>query len=172
MRIISGAFKGRRLKSPSKTSKVRPTTDRVRETLFNLLANRIDLNGAKILDLFCGTGSFGIECLSRGASRAVFVDIDTRTIKENLELVKAGNSVNVIKSDAVRFLNRNGKKFDIVFADPPYSFKDYESLIVQCSQITTLMILEHSSEKNFENIKINLRKDFGETALTFFEFEN
>ena len=84
MRIISGSFKGRRLKSPPKTAKVRPTTDRVRETLFNLLVNKTDLRDTSVLDLYCGTGSLGIECLSRGASNAVLVDTDIRTVTQRI----------------------------------------------------------------------------------------
>lgn len=172
MRIISGAYKGRRLKSPPKTAKVRPTTDRVRETLFNLLSNMTDMNDATVLDLFCGTGSLGLECLSRGASEVTFVDLDVRTATGNVELVGGGDAADIIKSDALRYLKRAAKRFDIVFADPPYSFDEYDKLIDGVSTKTGLFILEHSSDIAFDRDSLKLRKDFGETALTFFEFEN
>jgi 16S rRNA (guanine966-N2)-methyltransferase len=172
MRIISGAYKGRRLKSPPKHAKVRPSTDRVRETLFNLLFNMVDLSDATVLDLFCGTGSLGLECLSRGAAEAVFVDTDIRTVKENLSLVDAENSGEIVKSDVIRFLKKTVETFDIILADPPYSYSHYDELIDECSTKCSRMILEHSSDIAFDRDYIKLRKDFGETALTFFEFDN
>ncbi|MCB0720696.1 MAG: 16S rRNA (guanine(966)-N(2))-methyltransferase RsmD [Ignavibacteriae bacterium] len=171
MRIISGAYKGRRLKSPPKTSKVRPTTDRVRETLFNLITNRIDLKKAKVLDLFCGTGSLGIECLSRGALEAVFVDKDISTIKENVDMLEINDNVKVRKADAFRYLKKTEESFNLTFADPPYSFNNYDSLIKEASGKTQYLILEHSSSNRFEGETVMLRKDFGETSLTFFEFK-
>jgi 16S rRNA (guanine(966)-N(2))-methyltransferase RsmD len=172
MRIISGAYKGRRLKSPPKNAKVRPSTDRVRETLFNLLFNMVDLNDTDVLDLFCGTGSLGIECLSRGAAKAVFVDTDIRTVNENLSLVGAENSSEIVRSDVTRFLKRTVGTFDVIFADPPYSYSHYDELIDECFAKCNLMVLEHSSDITFDRDYIKLRKDFGETALTFFEFDN
>ncbi len=172
MRIISGAYKGRRLKSPPKTAKIRPSTDRVRETLFNLLANMVDLRDTTVLDLFCGTGSLGIECLSRGASKAVFVDTDIRTVTENIELVSAEDSAEIVKSDAFRYIKRTGERFDVVLADPPYSFREYDELIDEIIKKCGLLILEHSSAISFNRDDSSLRKDFGETALTFFECKN
>lgn len=171
MRIISGSFKGRRLKSPPKTAKVRPTTDRVRETLFNLLVNKIDLRDTSVLDLYCGTGSLGIECLSRGASYAVLVDTDIRTVAENIELVGAVDVAIIIKGDALRFLKKNEERFDIILADPPYSFREYDKLIDEAAKKCSLFILEHHSDVSFDRDTVQLRKDFGETALTFFEFK-
>jgi 16S rRNA (guanine966-N2)-methyltransferase len=172
MRIISGAYKGRRLKSPPKTAKIRPSTDRVRETLFNLLANMVDLRDTIILDLFCGTGSLGIECLSRGASKAVFVDTDIRTVTENIELISAEDSAEIVKSDAFRYLKRTNERFDVVLADPPYSFREYDKLIDEIIKKCGLLILEHSSAISLNRDDSGFRKDFGESALTFFECEN
>ena len=82
-----------------------------------------DMDDATVLDLFCGTGSLGLECLSRGASEVTFVDIDVRTVTGNVELVGAGDAADIIRYDALRYLKRANERFDIVFADPPYSFQ-------------------------------------------------
>lgn len=165
MRVISGIYKGRKLKSPPKNANIRPTTDRVKETLFNILANRVDFEDAKILDLFSGTGAFGIECLSRGAVDVTFVDKDIRLTKENLDLVKAPECA-VIKGDAISYLKNAGETYDIIFADPPYDFDGYERLIQEAVRFTVLFVLEHSSKNAFEDA--SLRKDFGDTSISFF----
>lgn len=119
MRVIAGQYKGRTLKSITGRD-IRPTTDNVRESIFNILATRICY--AKILDLFGGTGALGIEALSRGASSVTFVDkaqTSCKVIKDNLELVKA--TAKVINADANVALDRFTDKFDIIFIDPPYA---------------------------------------------------
>ena len=123
MRVISGIARGRKLLSPEGYD-IRPTTDNVKESLFNII--QFDIEGRKVLDLFAGSGQLGIECLSRGAADAVFVDesrISLRIVRENLK--KCGFSAEVVLSDAVAFLQR-GEKFDIVFVDPPYDSDYYE----------------------------------------------
>ena len=126
MRVITGSARGRRLKTP-KGDDVRPTTDNVKEALFNII--REDVEGRRVLDLFAGTGQLGIEALSRGAREAVFVDASPaslRIVKENLAL--CGFSAPVIRSDAVRFLRTCGK-FDLAFLDPPYDSDLYETVL-------------------------------------------
>ncbi|MFA5405170.1 MAG: RsmD family RNA methyltransferase, partial [Ignavibacteria bacterium] len=126
MRIISGIYKGRTLKSPSVKNDIRPTTDRARETLFNILSNRIDFENKICLDLFCGTGSFGLEFISRGGSKCTFVDSDTKVIKDNVLLLDINERTSIIRNDAIKYLlSCKENKFDIVFADPPYRYKDY-----------------------------------------------
>ena len=123
MRVISGTARGRKLLSPEGYD-IRPTTDNVKESLFNII--QFDIEGRRVLDLFAGSGQLGIECLSRGAADAVFVDESReslRIIKENLK--KCGFSADVVLSDAAAFLQR-GEKFDIVFVDPPYDSDYYE----------------------------------------------
>lgn len=121
MRVISGKARGISLNTP-KGENTRPTADRVKEALFSII--QFDLPGAKILDLFGGTGQLGIEALSRGASHAVFVDAREdacRLIKENLKRTKMENEANVIRSDYLQYLNRCKEKFDIIILDPPYA---------------------------------------------------
>ncbi len=164
MRVISGIYKGRKLKSPPKKAKIRPTTDRVKETLFNILANRIDFEEAKVLDLFCGTGSFGIECLSRGSQDVTFVDNDIRLVNENLELISA--NADTVKRDAISYLKSTNEKYDVVFADPPYDYAEYDKLTEYVRKLTGLFLLEHSSKLIFDNTAS--RKDFGDTSVSFF----
>lgn len=126
LRVISGSAKGHRLKSLEGLS-ARPTADRVKESLFNILANDIDIRHATILDLFAGTGSLGIEALSRGAKFAIFVERNaeaTKIIHENLLHTKLHLYAKIITVDCgdyIRRLPNKSDKFDIIFMDPPYS---------------------------------------------------
>jgi 16S rRNA (guanine966-N2)-methyltransferase len=126
MRIIAGRFRGRALASVGKgdsAAHLRPTTDRVRESLFNVLAHRLDLSDIRILDLFAGTGAFGLEALSRGASHATFVDdgrIAGRLIRKNIDLTNTHKVTSLIKRDATRLGPCSGDPYDLVFLDPPY----------------------------------------------------
>ncbi|MBU1176127.1 MAG: 16S rRNA (guanine(966)-N(2))-methyltransferase RsmD, partial [Alphaproteobacteria bacterium] len=125
MRIVAGRFRGRPLASPPDES-IRPTADRVRESVFNMLASRLgpDLGGARVLDLFAGTGALGLEALSRGASFAMFVDsgIAARAlIRDHIETFGLGGTTRLLKRDATSLgpIERF-KPFDLVFLDPPY----------------------------------------------------
>jgi 16S rRNA (guanine966-N2)-methyltransferase len=114
---VAGAFKGRRLVAP-RGMRTRPTADRVREALFSMLG---DVDGARVLDLYAGSGALGIEALSRGASAATFVERDARAlaaIERNLAAV--GVEAELIRDDAARFLAGAAGEFDLVFCDPPY----------------------------------------------------
>lgn len=174
MRIISGVFKSRLIKVSGNGKNVRPTTDRARESLFNIITNRIDLNGKTCLDLFCGTGSFGLECISRGAKESFFVDKRINNVKENISALGVENKSIIVKKDAVVFLKNFVKEeFDIAFADPPYSFKRYRELINEISNFETLFILEHSDKfvlEEIHNEKVFLHKKLGDTNFTFFNF--
>jgi 16S rRNA (guanine966-N2)-methyltransferase len=117
MRVVAGEFKGRRLRAPRGT-RTRPTADRVREALFSMLG---ELSGARVLDLYAGTGALGIEALSRGAASAIFVERDPEAalaIEENLRSL--GLDEPVRRQDALRFVARGEGTFDLVFCDPPY----------------------------------------------------
>ncbi|CAM3789489.1 16S rRNA (guanine(966)-N(2))-methyltransferase [Xenorhabdus thuongxuanensis] len=119
IRIIGGKWRGRKLPVPDSDG-LRPTTDRVRETLFNWLMPRIQ--GARCLDCFSGSGALGLEALSRYASHATLIEYDRNVAKQlsaNLALLKAENA-NVVQSNALQYLNGTGTPFDVVFLDPPF----------------------------------------------------
>ena len=126
MRIVGGAWRGRALAGPSRgDTRIRPTADRVRESLFNLLTSSHGdpVPGARVLDLFAGTGALGLEALSRGAAGAVFVDDGAPAralIRENVSLCHAQGSARVWRRDATRLGEVQGAPFDLVFLDPPY----------------------------------------------------
>lgn len=121
MRVITGSVRGRKLKE-LQGMETRPTTDRVKESIFNII--QFDIEGRRILDLFAGTGQLGIECLSRGAAFAAFVDIRkdaAALIRENLDTTGFMERAKVVQSDYMAFLTGCGEKFDVVLLDPPYS---------------------------------------------------
>ena len=132
MRVVAGVAGGRRLRAPAGRS-VRPTSERVREALFNALGSLDAIRGATVLDLFAGTGALGIEALSRGAASATFVDADRRAIQaiqENLRATGLGAHARVVQSDVVRYLtDLAGDTVDIAFADPPYAFAGWPALL-------------------------------------------
>ncbi|MCX6160093.1 MAG: 16S rRNA (guanine(966)-N(2))-methyltransferase RsmD [Ignavibacteriae bacterium] len=174
MRIISGVYKSRVIKVPSKTDSIRPTTDRARETLFNLITNRKDLDGITCLDLFCGSGSVGLECISRGAEKCVFVDRDTAVIKSNISLLHAESQSEIIRDEAIKFLKRSPEEsFGLIFADPPYKYDKYSELIKAVSEYRCMFILEHSVRIEIpEELKpqVILENKTGITNFTFFDF--
>lgn len=132
MRVVAGLAGGRRLQAPA-GRRVRPTSERVREALFNSLGSLDAVSGATVLDLFAGTGALGIEALSRGATSATFVDADVqavRAIKENLAATGLGERARVVHADVFRFLSDGPPApVDIAFADPPYAFDDWNRLL-------------------------------------------
>ncbi|MGH8208828.1 MAG: 16S rRNA (guanine(966)-N(2))-methyltransferase RsmD [Steroidobacteraceae bacterium] len=119
MRIIGGTWRGRKLRFPP-SAEIRPTPDRVRETLFNWLGSRVP--GARCLDLFTGSGALGLESLSRGAAHVTFVERDAAAVRELQARLSAwgASGAQVEHGDALRFLGRDGGPFDIVFLDPPF----------------------------------------------------
>ena len=121
MRVITGSARGRRL-NELKGTQTRPTTDKVKESIFNCI--QFDVEDARVLDLFAGTGQLGIEALSRGAQSAVFVDRRTdavKLIRENLALCRLSDRAQVVCGDSMGYLSSLRTKFDIVFLDPPYA---------------------------------------------------
>jgi len=125
MRVIAGELKGQRLVAP-RGWKVRPTSDRVREAIFSALG---EIGGARLLDLYCGTGALAIEALSRGAGSAVLVDRDTRPALGNVERLGLGERAELVRADAARWLagweeTAEASRFDLVFVDAPYRLAD------------------------------------------------
>ena len=135
MRVITGSARGRKLKTPENYD-IRPTTDNVKEALFNII--QFDIEGRRVLDLFAGTGQLGIECLSRGAREVVFVDESPealRLVKENLNA--CGLKGTVLRQDALSYL-RSGGRFDLIFVDPPYDAGLYEPVLETINSVDNL----------------------------------
>jgi 16S rRNA (guanine(966)-N(2))-methyltransferase RsmD len=162
MRIIGGKYRSRRIYSPggiqSTDKKVtggfRPTTDRAKETLFNVLNNIIDFESVSCLDLFAGSGALGFETISRGAQTAVFVESSEKQvtfINKTISELKCAEKAVVVRSDAVKhLLEAEGKYFDIIFADPPYNYPSYDDLIMLILKLRfSVVVLEYSSGSNF-----------------------
>jgi len=130
LRIIAGEWRGRKLSFPDREG-LRPTTDRVRETVFNWL--QMDLPGSRCLDLFAGSGALGLEAASRGASKVVMVDSDSEAVnmmKHNIDLLSA-TQAQAVCSDAISFIQNCDFMFDVVFIDPPYRL----DVIAQCCEL-------------------------------------
>ena len=125
MRVIAGKYKGRILKTVPDNS-VRPATDKVKGAIFNVMQSRVDWAQSSVLDLFAGSGSVGIEALSRGAKKVVFVENSRNALqflKLNLESIGANGDSQVIYGDVNNFLRAGSRKYDVVFADPPYAME-------------------------------------------------
>ena len=177
MRVVSGTARGKKLKTPN-GMRTRPTTDRVKEAMFSIL--QFHLPGAKILDLFGGTGQLGIEGLSRGANSAVFVDQASdacKLIRENLQLTGFSDQCRVIQSDYQNFLKHCTEKYNIIILDPPYAEEFLEKSLKIISEIDILqsggiIVAEHSVEKvlsnNFEHFPMVKKYKYGNTFLSVF----
>lgn len=158
MRIISGKYGKRRFDVPSNI-KARPTTDFARENIFNVLSNIIDFEELKALDLFAGTGAVSLEFASRGCSRVVSVEnypVQFKFIKRCAETLGA-DEIDVVRGDVFRYLASCSEKFDIIFADPPYDMKNFESVpsLVLESDILNeggIFIMEHPRNFNFSTL--------------------
>lgn len=164
MRIIAGTYRSRILKS-LKGQSLRPTSDRLRETLFNILGPAIA--GSRFLDLYAGTGAVGIEALSRGASDAVFVDnhpAAVKLIRENLALLEIAAGAQVIAANAAealaRLVARNSSSFDFVFLDPPYAAEGEYDLVLR-SLGRSLLISEGSIVVAEHRKTLNLEETYG-----------
>jgi len=146
MRIISGKLKGRIITSPN-SKYIRPMTDRVRVTLFDILTNKIDFNELKVLDIYSGSGSIGLECLSRGADQVHFVEKNFTIYKnlvKNIESLGVEAQCKIYKMEALKFSRmEEHKKYDLIFADPPF-FKDDIYEVVENLQARNFLSLDGS----------------------------
>ena len=183
LRIVAGTARGRRLKIPSGED-VRPTLDRIRESLFNILGH--DLPGCVVLDLFAGSGALGIEALSRGAEYALFIDnrqACTQAIQENLQQCRLMEKAKVLKVDipsgfpaVKRTLPR---QFDLVCLDPPYRQWEKQGLLEQLDQFSLLkkdarIVFEHFYKDDFQAVpqgfQMEDQRRYGDVVLSFFRF--
>lgn len=176
MRIIGGRFGRRVLKSPEGAG-VRPTTDRVREALFNLLAARLSFSGAHVLDLFAGSGALGLEALSRGAAACTFVEQSPKVLRlarENAAALGVEAACRFVRADALRYLRRPpATRFDLAFADPPYALDalpDLPALVRPFLAGEGLFVLEHDARHAFaDDPSCVLARAYGRTVLSIFE---
>lgn len=180
MRIITGKARGLRLNVP-KNYDVRPTADRVKESLFNILGNKV--NGAQVLDLFAGSGNLGLEAWSRGAAGIQFVDhsrASLRLVESNIKKCHAEAECSVLQCDAPTALARlykKGRRFDLIFADPPYNKELLQKVLANLAAYPVLaeggwLIMEHSAHDEAEaalpeEYVIFRRQKYGETCLSF-----
>jgi len=175
LRIISGKYRSRRIKAP-KSIKARPTTDFAKESLFNIISNKYELEKVQVLDLFSGTGNISYEFGSRGAKSILAVDIAYSSQKfisamaDEMEL-----PIQTVKANVFRFLGKHTGKYDIIFADPPYSHKDVSTipqLIYDRNLLKPkgILIVEHDKQIDFseEERFLELRK-YGKVNFSFFE---
>ena len=177
MRVITGKARGVQLKTPAGML-TRPTTDRVKEALFSII--HFEIPGARVLDLFGGTGQLGIEALSRGAKQAVFVDAQEnacRLIKENLIRTKLQQDGQVVRSDYLQYLNRCRERFDIILLDPPYAEVFLENALKRITEIDILesngiIVTERPLGKElpweFEGYSRSKDYKYGNTLLTIY----
>jgi len=177
MRVITGKARGVQLKTPDGML-TRPTTDRVKEALFSII--HFEIPGAKVLDLFGGTGQLGIEALSRGAKSAVFVDAQEnacRLIKENLRRTKMTQEGQVVRSDYLQYLERCRDRFDIILLDPPYAEVFLENALKRITEIDILetngiIVAERPVGKElpweFEGYVRSKDYKYGKTLLTIY----
>ena len=179
MRIITGTARGCRLKTP-KGEATRPTADRIKESLFNILGRRVE--AAHVLDLFAGTGALGLEALSRGAASALFVDERTASlIEENAAKTRLLERAEIVCADVLRILTRlggAGRSFDLIFCDPPYRQGLWEKVLSSVDREGLLapdgcMIVEHGAEEEalpaLKNLRCVREERYGKTTrLRFF----
>jgi 16S rRNA (guanine(966)-N(2))-methyltransferase RsmD len=184
LRIIAGYAKGRKLKSPENQD-IRPTSDRVKEAIFSMIAFYIP--GKIVLDLFAGTGNLGLEALSRGAKFSVFVDNNREALKlvnQNIKLLGYKDKTSVVFSDALKALDlfrKRNEKFDIVFIDPPYRQSLYGEIIQSIAENdiidrSGILIIEHPADiklkDEYEGLKKIKEKKYGNTSITILKRED
>ncbi len=176
IRIVSGTHKGRRIQAP-KNLPVRPTTDRAKEALFNILANRLDWEPTRVLDLFAGTGNISYECASRGSRAITAVDAHPGCVAfiektaDQLEM-----PIQALRQDAQRYLERNRMPFDLIFADPPYSFTPEQlAALTESCQVENnlasdgLLVLEHAKQTDLSGLPgFREARRYGQSVFSFF----
>jgi len=175
MRIIAGDFRGRLLESVRDLS-VRPTTDRAKQTIFDILTNRIIFNDSEVLDLFAGSGSLGLEAISRGVKNVTFIDKSRKSLEvleKNVASLGCGSQCSVYQADVFWYLKNMKRAYNLVFADPPYKLENigllpnaiYDSGAVRHG---SYVVMEHGRESTIDldeqKFEI-LRKPFGQTTV-------
>ena len=176
MRIVSGKYRGRRLNAPNGLA-VRPTSDSLRETLFNVLREHVP--GARVLDGFAGTGALGLEALSRGAAHVTFVERDRHAleaIRANVAACGAADACAIIRDDFVGLRARHAVgPFDLVMVDPPYDTASYEAILAEAAAELApggIVVIEHSRRRTTPEMGAHVRRQrvvtAGDSALAFY----
>lgn len=164
MRIITGRAKGLKLKTPTGMN-TRPTADRIKESLFNILTGIITFENKIILDLFSGTGALGLEAISRGASKCTFVDLKTSNlIKENSIKAHFEDESEIIAGEAFKVLNqlnKEAKQYDLIFCDPPYHLGLWQRALIEIDRLEVLsgaglIVVEHGADEQIETSFMSL----------------
>jgi len=175
VRVIRGKYKSRRF-TPPKNFPSRPTTDYAKESLFNIIENKWELENIEVLDLFAGTGNISLEFLSRGVATVLSVDnhfVSYKFMKQTKNKLSANNWA-IIKNEVFKFVPKIGKQFDIIFADPPFGLKNILSLpdLIFSSDICkehTLIIIEHGKETDFsKQLNFDEVRHYGGVNFSFF----
>ncbi len=175
MRIIGGALSGRTIAAPPGRD-TRPTSERVREALFNLVGARVDLDGLAVLDLFAGSGALGLEALSRGAASATLVERHSPSLAvAKANAAALGLTVTPIRADVLAFLRRplRGRPFGLAFADPPYDLADIPALpalVRPHLDPDALFVLEHDNRHDFADAPgLVVARAYGQTVVSIFD---
>jgi 16S rRNA (guanine966-N2)-methyltransferase len=171
VRVVAGEAKGRRLAAPG-GRQTRPTSDKVREAMFNALHSLVDLQAAGVVDLFAGTGALGIEALSRGAVTCTFVETSAtalRTLRANLDAAGMVDRAEVVAQDALAFVRSPRHDVGVVFADPPYAFDEWPALLAGLAAWpASLLVLESDRDVVVEPwYDATRRRRYGGTVVTF-----
>ena len=178
MRIIAGRLGGRTIYPPLKKWPTRPTTDRTREALFNILDNEVIWENAKVLDLFGGTGLISFEMISRGVEAVDYVEKYPAAIsfvKQAAKDLDVEDQINIIQSDVFKFLERIDRQYSLIFADPPYQMfgvRDLPDRIFSNDLLIEggILIIEHDASVNYrENLHFRDQRSYGQTYLSFFK---
>ena len=174
MRIISGIHKGRRLNAPKKLP-VRPTTDRSKEALFNIIQHQIEFSETSVLDLFSGTGSISYEFASRGATQLTAVDKNKHCVQFIETTAESlGMDIRIIQKDCFTYLEEDKGRYDFIFADPPYEFalKSYENIIALALKRLSSqgqLIIEHFNKIDLSKFEMFVsRRNYGSATFSFF----
>jgi len=177
VQILAGTYRGQKITSTSSRD-IRPCSSRVKKSLFDTLAARLDFDTLVVLDLFAGFGNLGFEALSRGAGFVYFVDLhagSVRALQDTATRLGVSGEVSILKTDAQTFLRRCRDRFDLVFCDPPYTWHDYDSLVEGIAgsgllSVDGLLLVEHQADRDFRDSPYYLmHKEYGMTKVTFFQ---
>jgi len=172
MRITGGQFKGHPLPMKFATH-VRPSTDKMRESMFNMLTNHLDFTELSVLDLFSGSGIIALEFISRNAKKVISIDLDGKNILHQKQIKKEKGCLQweILKGDVFKYLRDSQEKFDLIFADPPYAMPNLQNLVAQVKPLLSdggIFLFEHQPRLVFDPPPTR-EKDYGSSKLSIFE---